>query len=104
MGFFYKDKSTAEMLSAWCGHYKETKVSKNKKPGTFLNDDYSLTTSSEYRNVMEISDIMALRKNKELLVFHEGNRYLVDKCPYWMIPRLKEKSDQIKRLNQKDGD
>ena len=53
---------------------------------------------------MEISDIMALRKNKELLVFHEGNRYLVDKCPYWMIPKLNEKSDEIKRLNLKDGD
>lgn len=102
--FSCKDKSTAEMLSAWCGQYKETKVSKNKKPGTFANDEYSLTTSSEYRNVMEISDIMALRKNKELLVFHEGNRYLVDKCPYWMIPKLKEKSDQIKRLNQKESD
>ena len=102
--FSCKDKSTAEMLSAWCGQYKETKVSQNKKPGTFANDEYSLTTSSEYRNVMEISDIMALRKNKELLVFHEGNRYLVDKCPYWMIPKLKEKSDEIKRLNQKDGD
>ena len=58
--FSCKDKSTAEMLSAWCGQYKETKVSQNKKPGTFLNDEYSLTTSSEYRNVMEISDIMAL--------------------------------------------
>ena len=92
------------MLSAWCGQYQETKVSKNKKPGTFPNDEYSLTTSSEYRNVMDISDIMALRKNKELLVFHEGNRYLVDKCPYWMIPNLKEKSDQIKRLNHKEID
>ena len=102
--FSCKDKSTAEMLSAWCGQYKETKVSQNKKPGTFTNDEYSLTTSSEYRNVMEISDIMALRKNKELLVFHEGNRYLIDKCPYWMIPKLKEKSDEIKRLNLKDGD
>lgn len=102
--FSCKDKSTAEMLSAWCGQYKETKVSQNKKPGTFTNDEYSLTTSSEYRNVMEISDIMALRKNKELLVFHEGNRYLVDKCPYWMIKQLKEKSDEIKRLNQKECD
>ena len=102
--FSCKDKSTAEMLSAWCGQYQETKVSKNKKPGTFANDEYSLTTSSEYRNVMDISDIIALKKNKELLVFHEGNRYLVDKCPYWMIPSLKEKSDEIKRLNLKDGD
>lgn len=102
--FSCKDKSTAEMLSAWCGQYKETKVSQNKKPGTFLNDDYSLTTSPEYRNVMEISDIMALRKNKKLLVFHEGNRYLVDKCPYWMIQKLKQKSDEIKRLNQKECD
>lgn len=99
-----KDKATAEMLSAWCGQYQETKVSKNQKPTTLLKDDLSLTTSSEYRNVMDVSDIMALRKNKELLVFHEGGRYLVKKCPYWMISQLKEKSDQIKRLNLKEDD
>lgn len=101
--FSCKDKSTAEMISAWCGQYQETKISKNKKPGTFLVDDYSLTTSSDYRNVMDVSDIMALRKNKELLVFYEGERYLVKKCPYWAIENLKEKSNELKRLNLKEG-
>lgn len=101
--FSCKDKSTAEMISAWCGQYQETKISTNKKRGTFLVDDYSLTTSSDYRNVMDVSDIMALRKNKELLVFHEGERYLVKKCPYWAIEKLKEKSNELKRLNLKEG-
>ena len=65
--------------------------------------DQSLTTSSEYRNIMDISDIMALRKNKELLVFDEGNRYLIKKCSYWQIPLLKQKSDEIKKINEQEG-
>ena len=100
--FSCKDKPTAEIISSWCGQYQETKISKNKK-NTSMFGDQSLTTSSEYRNVMDISDIMALRKNKELLVFDEGNRYLIKKCPYWQIPLLKEKSDEIKKINEQEG-
>lgn len=97
-----KDKPTAEIISSWCGQYQETKISKNKK-NTSMFGDQSLTTSSEYRNVMDISDIMALRKDKELLVFDEGNRYLIKKCPYWQIPLLKQKSDEIKKINEQEG-
>lgn len=100
--FSCKDKPTAEIISSWCGQYQETKISRNKK-NTSMFGDQSLTTSSEYRNVMDISDIMALRKNKELLVFDEGNRYLIKKCPYWQIPLLKEKSDEIKKINEQEG-
>lgn len=100
--FSCKDKPTAEIISSWCGQYQETKISKNKK-NTSMFGDQSLTTSSEYRNVMDISDIMALRKNKELLVFDEGNRYLIKKCPYWQIPLLKQKSDEIKKINEQEG-
>lgn len=100
--FSCKDKPTAEIISSWCGQYQETKISKNKK-NTSMFGDQSLTTSSEYRNVMDISDIMALRKDKELLVFDEGNRYLIKKCPYWQIPLLKQKSDDIKKINEQEG-
>lgn len=100
--FSCKDKPTAEIISSWCGQYQETKISRNKK-NTSMFGDQSLTTSSEYRNVMDISDIMALRKNKELLVFDEGNRYLIKKCPYWQIPLLKQKSDEIKKINEQEG-
>lgn len=100
--FSCKDKPTAEIISSWCGQYQETKLSKNKKnKGVF--GDQSFTTSSEYRNIMDVTDIMALRKNKELLVFDEGNRYLIKKCPYWQIPLLKQKSDEIKRMNEQEG-
>lgn len=97
--FSCKDKPTAEIISSWCGQYQETKISRNKKH-TSMFGDQSLTTSSEYRNVMDVTDIMALRKNKELLVFDEGNRYLIKKCPYWQIPLLKKKSDEIKKINE----
>lgn len=97
-----KDKPTAEIISSWCGQYQETRISKNKKH-TGMFGDQSLTQSSEYRNVMDTTDIMALRKNKELLVFDEGNRYLIKKCPYWQIPLLKQKSDEIKKINEQEG-
>lgn len=97
-----KDKPTAEIISSWCGQYQETRISKNKKH-TGMFGDQSLTQSSEYRNVMDTTDIIALRKNKELLVFDEGNRYLIKKCPYWQIPLLKKKSDEIKKINEQEG-
>lgn len=100
--FSCKDKSTVDIISSWCGQYLETKISKNKKPGRILGGRQSLSESGEYRNVMDAVDIMGLRKNKELLVFDSGNRFLIQKCPYWAIPLLKKKSDDIKNKNRPD--
>lgn len=100
--FSCKDKSTVDIISSWCGQFVETKVSKNKKPGRILGGSQSLSESGEYRNVMDAVDIMSLRKNKELLVFDSGNRFLIQKCPYWAIPLLKKKSDDIKNKNRPD--
>lgn len=75
---------------------------KNKKPGRILGGSQSLSESGEYRNVMDSVDIMSLRKNKELLVFDSGSRYLISKCPYWAIPLLKKKSNEIKNKNRPD--
>lgn len=100
--FSCKDKSTVDIISSWCGQYLETKISKNKKPGRILGGSQSLSESGEYRNVMDAVDIMGLRKNKELLVFDSGNRFLIQKCPYWAIPLLKKKSDDIKNKNRPD--
>lgn len=100
--FSCKDKSTVDIISSWCGQYLETKISKNKKPGRILGGSQSLSESGEYRNVMDAVDIMGLRKNKELLVFDSGNRFLIQKCPYWAIPLLKKKSNEIKNKNRPD--
>lgn len=93
--FSCKDKSTAEMLSAWCGTYEETKISKNKKPGRVIGGCQSLGESSEFKNIMDVVDIMNLRKNKELLIFDSGNRYLINKCPYFMISSLRNISNKL---------
>lgn len=100
--FSCKDKATAEMISAWCGTYEETKISKNKKPGKMMGGCQSLGESSEFRNVMDVVDIMNLRKNKELLVFDSGNRYLIEKCPYFMVPVLKNISDHVNSRKNKN--
>ena len=97
--FSCKDKQTAEMISAWCGQYQETKQSTSKKGNSdFAQQSY--TKSKEHRNIMDVSDVMSLRKNKELLVFTEGERYLIKKCPYFKIPLLLNKSNEIKQLNE----
>ena len=90
------------MISAWCGTYEETKISKNKKPGKMMGGCQSLGESSEFRNVMDVVDIMNLRKNKELLVFDSGNRYLIEKCPYFMVPVLKNISDHVNSRKNKN--
>lgn len=100
--FSCKDKSTVDTISSWCGQYLETKISKNKKPGRIFGGSQSLSESGEYRNIMDAVDIMGLKKNKELLVFDSGNRYLIKKNPYWAIPLLKKKSDDMKNKNRPD--
>ena len=99
--FSCKDKQTSEMLSAWCGQYQEKRTSTSRKNESILSGQTSLTSSKEYRNVMDVSDIMALRKNKELLIFTEGERFLVKKCPYFKISDFLKKSEEIKAKNEK---
>ena len=101
--FSCKDKATAEMISAWCGTYEETKISKNKKPGKMMGGCQSLGESSEFRNVMDVVDIMNLRKNNELLVFDSGNRYLIEKCPYFRIPMLNDASTTLKNKKRTES-
>ena len=50
---------------------------------------------------MDVSDIGILEKNNEVLVFTKGERFLVSKAPYYTIPLLHRKSDEIVTHNRK---
>ena len=96
--FSCNDTRTAENLSKRTGYYRETKMSYSSKG---ITNEYSSSSSEEYRPVMDVSDIGILEKNNEVLVFTKGERFLVSKAPYYTIPLLHRKSDEIVTHNRK---
>lgn len=88
---------TARAFSDRIGTYRETKVSKQKKgSGTAAKSE-----SEEYRPIMDISDIAELERDEKVLVFSGGNWFLVDKAPYYTIPKHKNASDIIQEKNSR---
>lgn len=102
--FSCRDKKTTENLSSWAGQYEEKKQSINKKAAKSLFTEKSFTDSNEFRNVIDASDILNLRQNNMILVFTEGNRYLIDKYPYYRITMLNEKSKDLIKKNEEVDD
>ena len=98
--FSCNDKQTADMLSAWAGQYEENKQSISKKDSDGILSEKSYTDSKQYHNILDVSDILQLRKNNKVLIFSEGYRFLIDKCPYYLIPKLNEVSKRIMQKNQ----
>lgn len=91
------DTHTARMFSDRIGTYRETKISKQKKgSGTASKNE-----SEEYRPIMDISDIAELERDEKVLVFAGGNWFLVDKAPYYTIPKHKNASDTIQGKNSR---
>ena len=64
-----------------------------------LDPGSSTNQSEEYRPVMDVSDIKNLEKNNEVLAFVKGDRFLVQKAPYYTIPQLRKKSEEILKSN-----
>ncbi|MDD6727584.1 MAG: type IV secretory system conjugative DNA transfer family protein [Lactimicrobium massiliense] len=94
-----KDEETNKYLSSLAGYYKETKISTSNKSGLAGAMDTSQTYANEFRPIFDGSDLNRLRKDKKILAFVDGGFFTADKCPYFKIPKLLEKSDQIKAAN-----
>lgn len=92
--FSCTDVESANSFKEWCGTYRERKVSRNRKGGSG-----STTTSSEYRSIMDVSDIYSLEKTNRILIFVRGDWFVADKCPLYMIPELRFKSKEMVTLN-----
>ena len=60
----------------------------------------SYTDSKQYRNILDVSDILQLRKNNKVLIFTDGFRFLIEKQPYYLIEKLNKTSKQIMQKNQ----
>ena len=97
--FSCNDTRTAETISKWTGYYRETKLSFHSNGMSMLDPGSSTNQSEEYRPVMDVSDIKNLEKNNEVLAFIKGDRLLVQKAPYYTIPLLNNKSEEILKSN-----
>lgn len=98
--FSCNDKQTADMLSAWAGQYEEKRQSISKKGSDGMLSEKSYTDSKQYRNILDVSDILQLKKQNKVLVYTEGFRFLVERHPYFMITKLNEVSKRIMHKNQ----
>lgn len=98
-------ENTAKLICSWAGEYSEEKISTTyggKSDGT-------TSRSFETRKILQPSDIMALKRKKEIILFLDGEYFRADveKARYFKIPELKEISKRCveahKRL-KKRGD
>ncbi len=85
-------KNTAELICSWAGEYSEEKIS-TSYGGT---SDGSTSRSFETRKILQPSDIMAIKRKKEIILFLDGEYFCVDvdKARYFNIKELKEKSEK----------
>lgn len=93
------DSEIAEKYSKRCGQYKEKRTSVNKQ-GT-VSMTVSSSTSSEYRNAWDVSDIGMLPDLNESLVFHRGRWFCVQKCPYYKINIFNKIAKRLYQINKK---
>lgn len=78
--------TTAKMICDWAGEYNEEKISTNN--GGKNNGTYS--RSYEPKKILQPSDIMKLRKLKEVILFLDGMYYRanLERAKYYNIPEL----------------
>ena len=102
--FSCNNTKTAEVLSKWCGTYQETKVSQNQNGFTGVKRKVTQNVSTEFRNVMEISDIKNLESKNEVLIFVKGDWFVCKKAPYYTIKKYNNLSKKLVEKNLKDNE
>ena len=91
---------TQQMLSAWCGDYRETRKSTTtQNTGSVIKRADSTNESIEYRPILSVADIKALEGSGKVLVFAKGTWFLVPAFSYYKDRKLKELSEQIAAHN-----
>ena len=91
--------TTAKMICDWAGEYYEEKIS------TTLGgkNDGQASRSYEAKKILQPTDLMQLKRDKEIVLFLDGTYYRVDvdKARYYNIPRLKAISDKCVEAHKK---
>lgn len=94
------DTKTMETFQAWSQKFDRQRESRNKKPGKILGGSQSITESYEWTSSLDLYDIFSLKKNKEVLVFFNSERYLIDKRSYFEIPEYRDISQTVQEINE----
>lgn len=94
--FSCSDPEIAKGFSESCGQFEEKKRSYTKQ-GTYGVS--SSNTSSQWRNCVEVSDIIGLPDRDELLVFYKGTWFIAKKSPYFKISEYNQKSKELFQKN-----
>lgn len=92
-----KDKVADDLFSSMSGYYRETKNSNSMTGLNIGNQSYSVST--EYRPVIDASDLRRLSKQHKILCFTGGDMFCCDSIRYFEIPFMKEESEKIKKRN-----
>ena len=64
-----------------------------------MGTEVTTTKSLEHRKILEISDIMNLKYDRQALLFVGGKHYIIKKCPFFEIPQFLEKSKELEAIN-----
>ena len=88
---------SARIFCEWAGFYDEKKVSVNSRG--IVGTEVTTTKSLEHRKILEISDIMNLKYDRQALLFVGGKHYIIKKCPFFEIPQFLEKSKELEAIN-----
>lgn len=93
------DPQTQKMICDWVGEYQEEKISTNVGG----KNDGSYSRSYESKKILEPTDLMRLKKEKEIVLFLDGTYYRVnvEHAKYYMIPELNKISNQCIEAHKK---
>lgn len=94
------DLETCEMLSAYAGKYKEEQISVEENPELISLRDRTVKTIAE-KNVLDVSDIMELRRMSEVMLIAEGRYMRFDALRYFEDPILGPRSDEVQKINKR---
>lgn len=63
--------------------------------------DYNSVADADHKIhcVMTVADIMSLEEEGKILIFAKGYWFIVNKAPYYSIPKYRIKSEEIKLKN-----
>ena len=91
-------ETTAKMICSWAGEYNEIKITSNvggKRDGSY-------SRSFETKKILEPTDLMRLKKTKEIILFLDGEYYRVnvENAKYYNIPALNRISEQCKEARK----
>ena len=91
--------NTAKMICSWAGDYYEEKISTNCGG----KNDGSYSRSYETKKILEPTDLMRLRREKEIVLFLDGKYYRVpvEKAKYFMIPELRKISENCVKAHNR---